>query len=88
MNILTVRKKPMWVKAMQFTGGPDNLQELFDWSNGQVTEKDPNTIYVQCLEARAETPLGSYVVMGVKGEVWPVREDIFNETYEVLNVIE
>lgn len=76
-------KKPLKVQVMQLTS--ENEYDVNLWSNGQVRKKDDNIYYVQCLEALAETPVGSYVVMGVKGEVWPVREDIFNETYEVLS---
>lgn len=80
---LQVRKLPIAVEAMQFTGTDENLAELIEWSNGQVFRIGIN-LMVQCLEALAETPHGSYVIKGVKGEVWPVREDIFNETYEIL----
>lgn len=83
--ILKVRKKPLAVEAIQFTGRQANIEKLFDWSKGQVWLKIPGVLYVQCLEALAETPVGSYVIKGVKGEVWPVREDIFNETYEILH---
>lgn len=83
--ILNVRKKPIIVEAMQFTGTMSNAVTLSKWSNYQVwLSDDPNILKVQCLEALAETPIGSYVVKGVKGEVWPVREDIFNETYEII----
>lgn len=82
--ILKTMKKPMVVEAVQFTGEPHNMIVLADWSNGQVWRKDQETLYVKCLEALAETPIGSYVVKGIKGEVWPVREDIFLETYEIV----
>lgn len=82
--ILNVRKKPLIVEAMQFTGTLENVELLFNWSNEQVWLAN-GILKVQCLEALAETPKGSYIVKGVKGEVWPVREDIFNETYEILN---
>lgn len=84
--IKNVRKKPLIVEAVQFAGTKENLDILFKWSNKQVyLSENPKILYVQCLEALAETPVGSYVVKGVKGEVWPVREDIFNETYEIVS---
>lgn len=83
--ILKVRKKPLVVEAVQFTGTVDNIYFLMEWSNHQVwPTEDGKILKVKCLEALAETPIGSYVVKGVKGEVWPIREDIFNETYEIL----
>lgn len=82
--VLKVRKKPIVVEAVQFTGTFDNVNFMYEWSNGQVWPKpnEPSILMVKCLEALAETPIGSYVVKGVKGEVWPVRQDIFDETYE------
>lgn len=82
--IRKVRKLPVIVEAIQFTGTDENVATLSEWSNKQVWPKG-NILMVQCLEALAETPIGSYVVKGVKGEVWPVREDIFNETYEIIS---
>lgn len=80
------RKRPLDVEVMQFTGSEENLLALKVWSNSQVflSPKDSKMLKVQCLEALAETPIGSYICKGVKGEVWPIREDIFLETYEVI----
>jgi hypothetical protein len=80
--INNVRKKPLIVEAVQCS--KENLDLLHEWSNGKIWSHDGKIFMVQCLEALAETPTGSYVVKGVKGEVWPVREDIFNETYEII----
>ena len=74
--VLSVRKKPLVFEAMQFTGTHENLLQITEWSNGQVWLSG-DVLMVQCLEALAETPVGSYVVKGIHGEVWPVREDIF-----------
>lgn len=84
--ILLARKKPMIVETVQYTGSEENIEFINYWSGGQCFHC-PVTLdlKVQCLEALAYTPVGSYVVKGVKGEVWPVREDIFNETYEIIN---
>lgn len=81
--IRKVFKKVLEVEAVQFSGTPENIELLKEWSNGQVWPEG-DILKVKCLEALAETPKGSYVVKGIKGEVWPVREDIFNETYEIL----
>jgi hypothetical protein len=82
---IKVKKKPLVFEAMQFIGTYENLVELQEWSKGQVWQSG-NSLMVQCLEALAETPVGSYIVMGIHGEVWPVREDIFNDTYDIQNL--
>lgn len=88
--IYKVKKKPLEFEAMQYTGTDDNIVQLQEWSNYQVwrqrdvdlSNSDSKMLMVQCLEALAETSIGSFVVKGIKGEVWPVREDIFYETYD------
>lgn len=84
--IKKVRKLPLIVEAVQFTGTKENEEFLINWSNSQTwrCSVNENMLKVKCLEALAETPIGSYVVKGIKGEVWPIREDIFDETYEVV----
>ena len=82
--IQKVRKLPIIVEAIQFTGTIENAEILHQWSNGQVWF-DGDIVEVQCLEALAETPRRSYVIKGVKGEVCPLREHIFNETYEIIS---
>lgn len=81
---LKVKKKPLIFDAMQFTGTEENISELVMWSNHQVWTHE-GVLMVQCLEALAETPIGSFVVKGIHGEVWPVREDIFYDTYDILD---
>ena len=63
--ILKVRKMPVIVEAVQFTGSDENIDFLYKWSNGQVWLKSETVLNVKCLEAVAETPVGSYIVKGV-----------------------
>lgn len=44
----------------------------------QVTESTA----IVTLEGTMVAQPGDYVVTGVRGERWPVRKDIFEETYE------
>lgn len=80
------RKKPVVVEAVQFTGEPENILFLEEWSKGNVfiSKKDPSKLYVETIEGQVFTYIGSYIVKGVAGEVWPIRKDIFEETYEIL----
>ena len=42
----------------------------------------PTTI--STLEGDMKGNVGDYLVIGVKGEMYPVRKDIFEETYEII----
>lgn len=73
------RKKPIPLEARQYTG--DNFLELEDWSDGYVALSDYNddAICVYTLEG----PM--WFNEGVRGEFYPCKKNIFEETYEEVN---
>lgn len=40
---------------------------------------------VETLEGNMTAKIGDYIIKGIKGEIYPIRKDIFEETYEVVN---
>lgn len=82
--IKKVRKKPMIVEAIQFTG--NNKFDICEFVKGQKfdIEFDDEFIKINTLEGTMIATKGNWIIKGIKGEVWPVREDIFNETYEII----
>jgi hypothetical protein len=56
----------------------------------EFREPIPNTSYgsveiIDTLEGKERAQLGlDYVIKGVTGELCPIKKEIFNETYEVL----
>ena len=89
------RKKPVTVRAWQIT--QKDLSTLntstpktwptwliSGWKMGIIYRRDGN-LYIKTLEGSSYsiTP-GYWIVRGVKGEMWPVREDVFGETYEAV----
>jgi hypothetical protein len=58
--ILKARKKPIIVEAVQFTGEPENVFFLEEWSNKQVfvSARYPDVLYVETLEGQVFTPVG------------------------------
>jgi|TARA_Y100000310_G_scaffold202427_1_gene202614 hypothetical protein len=47
-------------------------------------EKITKPLYIRTLEGIMEGRVGDYLVTGVKGEKYPCRADIFEETYELV----
>lgn len=43
---------------------------------------------VKTLEGEMLVSIGDYILRGVKGEIWPVKPDIFEATYDVLEETE
>lgn len=76
-------KKPIPIQALQYNGV--NREDIFKFTNGQTIFKDINGIkelVIHTLEGDMIAVPGSYIVMGPRGEAYPVRQDIFEETYE------
>lgn len=84
--VIKAVKKPLVVEVVQFTGNTVNVDFLKKWSNDKVflSTRDTSKIYVETIEGQVHTYVGSYIVKGPAGEIWPIRKDIFEETYEVL----
>ena len=84
-------KKPFVIDAVQF-GASDFLnwepwvQEAYDqrqWSYSiDPATLIPNGFVVKTLEGDMKANPGDYLIKGVKGELYPCREDIFKMTYD------
>ena len=83
------RKKPVIVDAVQFIesnqevtnkifslGIDDKLSSIISNSDGSFT------FSVETLEGRMTGHKGDWIVKGVRGEFYIVKDDIFKETYE------
>ncbi|MFS7411438.1 hypothetical protein AB6889_02275 [Carnobacterium maltaromaticum] len=42
------------------------------------------SIEIETLEGMMHAEPGDWIITGIKGEQYPVREDIFYETYEII----
>lgn len=81
------RKKPVLIEAFKF--GEDVYPDWFSdaiykgivipfvESEGIVTKAS-----IRTLEGIMTVRLGDYVIKGVKGEIYPCKSDIFEQTYE------
>ena len=75
------RKKQLVVDAIQWTG--DNLDELKKLGDFKLnhTLVDGN-LGIYTLEGMMWASVGDYVIMGIRGEFYACKPDIFKETYE------
>lgn len=73
------RKKPVVIEAIKFTG--KNVDELTDFV-GDNLHYSGTYFYIPTLEGAMIVSEGDYVIKGVKGEFYPCKPDIFEETYE------
>lgn len=74
------RKRPLEIEALRYTT-VEALKKAFpDVDIGAGIKGDK--IYIQTLEGRMEISEGDYIIKGIKGEYYPCKPDIFEETYE------
>lgn len=75
------RKKPIEVAAIRWTG--DNYAALEALAGkSRLERRDDGAVMVFTLEGDMALLPGNWMVRGPRGEVYPVKADIFAETYE------
>lgn len=81
------KKKPIVVEAVQVKHDRKVLEQLKEFckprrftfyfkANGKFRA------FIDTLEGEHEAKEGDWVIKGIKGECYPCREDIFNQTYD------
>lgn len=88
------RKKPVVIDADQYQEGmEDGFEERYIDSDNpnrtfgiQVSERDIKiqVPYIETLEGRHLITKGDWIITGIKGERYPIKNDIFEETYELV----
>lgn len=92
------RKKPIEIEAVQFTG--DNEYEIADFMHLPITAlqtsvdavlridgdyRENTHIHIPTLEGTMIANCGDWIIKGVKGEFYPCKPDIFDETYDLID---
>jgi hypothetical protein len=93
MGAVTVRKKPVEVQAIQWTGG--NAGEIFGFTGREYFDVLAAEDRANCDDPEATAAVfdklhstwvlvkdGQWLIRGVKGEFYPCDEAVFAETYE------
>ncbi len=81
------RKKPVVIEAWQLTF--ENSKELREMVGGKMWTKPPmrmvTGITIPTLEGEMNAEYGDWIIKGVKGEFYPIKNDIFLQTYEAVD---
>lgn len=89
------RKKPVEIKYMTFKETMHDIMS-FNTSSWEKQErarglyietlkiKDDETIIIKTLEGDMTMTKDDYLIIGVRGECYPCKIDIFNETYDII----
>ncbi len=76
------KKKPVVIEAIRFIGS--NHEEIREFIGQNILCSDLS-IVISTLEGDMVAQKGDYIIKGVKGEFYPCKPDIFEETYEVVS---
>ena len=77
------RKKPVVIEAFRFkidVTAPDWFMDRVT-DNTIITHED-GTCDIKTLEGTMRANKGDYIILGISGEVYPCKPDIFLKTYE------
>lgn len=68
---------------MQWDGSRENGRELVQWTFGNFTWHDEvGEIWDYLHETWIKLEPGDWIAEGVNGEFYPIKRDVFEETYE------
>ncbi len=79
------RKKPVVIDAIQFFNGDgkSTLSDCVSFTNNLAWYNDRvEGLVIPTLEGDMVAKDGDFIIKGIKGEFYPCKEDIFNQTYE------
>ena len=86
------RKLPVEIEAVQCTEGvvAHGYAELHEFVGEGFCQPVDESIspYIKTLEGDMIVSLGDYIIKGVNGEFYPCKPDIFEKTYEAVEVCE
>ena len=86
---MNYRKKPIVIQAIRFDNYSSFEDMIRNWGAEfvAVARHIPDIalpkIAIETLEGVMNASLGDYVIRGIKGEFYPCKPDVFEQTYEV-----
>ncbi|MCP5098734.1 MAG: hypothetical protein GY943_24550 [Chloroflexi bacterium] len=82
------RKKPVIIDAVRFDGTEQSVINILAMNERSAiairVEKD--TLYIPTLERKMMASIGDWIIKGIQGELYTCDPDIFDATYEPLDL--
>lgn len=78
------RKKPVVIEAVLFDASPASADEVCAMAGAseRLLTFDERGCVIKTLEGEMLANFGDYIIRGIKGELYPCKPDIFEQTYE------
>ena len=89
--IIKATKKPVTIECVKWDG--ENIEEImafcgdsaFTAVESQMGQTETEELYIKTLEGNHHASVGDYIIKGVKGEFYPCKPDIFENTYDIVD---
>jgi hypothetical protein len=89
------RKKPVVIEAMQYS--LESRDSIIEWCGGKYNvistaidddgaEYELENIKIRTLEGDLTVSFDDWIIKGIKGEFYPCKPDIFEQTYEAVEL--
>lgn len=88
MNLICkFTKKPVTIEAIQFADDADTISNIHGFLKAETTvisydNPTAPVMKIRTLEGVMTAQVGDWIIKGVKGEFYPCKPDIFEETYD------
>lgn len=79
------RKKPVVIEAWKFDNGEEFAKAPEEFHMALLVRHafhSDETYFIETLEGDHNVSVGDWIIKGVKGEFYPCKPDIFEQTYE------
>lgn len=80
------RKKPIVIEAEQWFDGPFNDDVHLLSHEPDPVKESAYWPHVHTLEGELHVSPGDWIITGVRGEKYPIKDSIFKETYELVEL--
>ena len=84
--IIKATKKPVTIECVKWDG--ENIEEIKSFVGSAYIggENDiDKKLVISTLEGDMLSSIGDYIIKGVKGEFYPCKPDIFENTYDIVD---
>ena len=79
------RKKPVVIEAVQLEYSNTSQEKCIKFTNGIAKKGLDGGLIIPTLEGDMIANTGDWIIKGIKGEFYPCKPDIFEQTYELVN---
>jgi hypothetical protein len=78
------KKKPVVIEAIQLKSNIKDMTEILKFVRGTRVELIAEGMVIYTLEGPMLASFEDWIIKGVKGEFYPCKPDIFEQTYELV----